>query len=220
MSTVLIEDYALLRVAIQHVLRDAGLGEDLATGELSQLEALRNTGVHPVELLLFGGSAQAEHDVTALAAVLDVLAPRRVLVLYAEYEAALMAAAVRAGAAGYVSKSLSPAALSAAVRLVLAGGECYPMPTRTAPARRPSAVPDVPTRLTQRQEEILRLMVRGKTMREISREVGTSVATVKSHARTLYWKLNARNQAAAAFTAVNLGLVPGMDEDQDEEGSA
>ncbi|OZI39809.1 helix-turn-helix transcriptional regulator [Bordetella genomosp. 5] len=219
MSTVLIEDYALLRVAIQHVLRDAGLGEDLASGELSQLEALRNTSVHPVELLLFGGSTHADHDVTALASVLDVLAPRRVLVLYAEFEAALMAAAVRAGAAGYVSKSLSPAALSAAVRLVLAGGECYPMPTRRAPARRPSAPPDAPTRLTQRQEEILRLMVRGKTMREISREVGTSVATVKSHARTLYWKLNARNQAAAAFTAVNLGLVPGLDDDQDDDSS-
>lgn len=58
-------------------------------------------------------------------------------------------------------------------------------------------------------------MVQGKTMREISREVGTSVATVKSHARTLYWKLNARNQAAAAYAAVSLGLVPGLREDKD-----
>jgi DNA-binding NarL/FixJ family response regulator len=33
------------------------------------------------------------------------------------------------------------------------------------------------------------------------------VATVKSHARTLYWKLNARNQAEAAYIAVQMGLV-------------
>ena len=61
--------------------------------------------------------------------------------------------------------------------------------------------------LTQRQEEILQLLVQGKTMREIGQQVGISVATVKSHARTLYWKLNARNQAEAAYIAVQMGLV-------------
>ncbi|MDQ8031537.1 MAG: response regulator transcription factor [Bordetella sp.] len=219
MSTVLIEDYALLRVAIQHVLHEAGLDAGLVAGDSSQLQALRDSGVHPIELLLFGGGAQSARNVPALNEAIGLLAPRRVLVLYAEFDAALMAAAIRAGVAGYVSKSLNPAALTAAVRLVLAGGECYPMPIRGTPARRQAGTPEAPTRLTQRQEEILRLMVRGKTMREISREVGTSVATVKSHARTLYWKLNARNQAAAAFTAVNLGLVPGLEEDEDEAGS-
>ncbi|MOA58821.1 Bacterial regulatory protein, luxR family [compost metagenome] len=44
-------------------------------------------------------------------------------------------------------------------------------------------------------------------MREIGQQVGISVATVKSHARTLYWKLNARNQAEAAYIAVQMGLV-------------
>lgn len=63
--------------------------------------------------------------------------------------------------------------------------------------------------LTQRQEEILQLLVQGKTMREIGQQVGISVATVKSHARTLYWKLNARNQAEAAYIAVQMGLVRG-----------
>lgn len=46
-------------------------------------------------------------------------------------------------------------------------------------------------------------------MREIGQQVGISVATVKSHARTLYWKLNARNQAEAAYIAVQMGLVRG-----------
>ncbi|MCY1302394.1 transcriptional regulator EpsA [compost metagenome] len=160
----------------------------------------------PVELLVVGCSGLAEQDVGLLSQSMAFFMPRLVLVLYSVLDQGVMAACARAGVAGYLPKASNPDALAAAVSLVLAGGECYPQPVA-----RPQGNAHAPTQelreLTQRQEEILQLLVQGKTMREIGEQVGISVATVKSHARTLYWKLNARNQAEAAYIAVQMGLV-------------
>ncbi len=206
MTTVLIEDYALLRVAIQHVLERARNNDDILAISPAQLLTMSSSINRPVELLVMGCSGLAEQDVGLLSQSMAFFMPRLVLVLYSVLDSNVMAACARAGVAGYMPKASSPDALAAAVSLVLAGGECYPQP-----AARPQGTTHAPSQelreLTQRQEEILQLLVQGKTMREIGQQVGISVATVKSHARTLYWKLNARNQAEAAYIAVQMGLV-------------
>lgn len=210
MTTVLIEDYALLRVAIQHVLERVRNAEDILAISPAHLVNMPGSINRPVELLVIGCSGVAEPDIGLLSQAMALFMPRLVLALYSVLDQNVMAACARAGVAGYLPKASSPDALAAAVSLVLAGGECYPQPTA-----RPLATAHAPLQelreLTQRQEEILQLLVQGKTMREIGQQVGISVATVKSHARTLYWKLNARNQAEAAYIAVQMGLVRGND---------
>ncbi|CAB3733139.1 response regulator transcription factor [Achromobacter denitrificans] len=206
MTTVLIEDYALLRVAIQHVLERVRNADDILAISPAHLLNMSSSINRPVELLVVGCSGLAEQDVGLLSQSMAFFMPRLVLVLYSVLDQGVMAACARAGVAGYLPKASNPDALAAAVSLVLAGGECYPQPVA-----RPPGAAHAPTQelreLTQRQEEILQLLVQGKTMREIGEQVGISVATVKSHARTLYWKLNARNQAEAAYIAVQMGLV-------------
>ncbi len=206
MTTVLIEDYALLRVAIQHVLERVRTAEDILAISPAHLVNMPSSINRPVELLVVGCSGVAEPDIGLLSQAMALFMPRLVLVLYSVLDQSVMAACARAGVAGYLPKASSPDALAAAVSLVLAGGECYPQPSG-----RPMTSSTAPLQelreLTQRQEEILQLLVQGKTMREIGQHVGISVATVKSHARTLYWKLNARNQAEAAYIAVQMGLV-------------
>ncbi len=208
MTTVLIEDYALLRVAIQHVLERVRTAEDILAISPAHLVNMSSSINRPVELLVVGCSGVAEPDIGLLSQAMALFMPRLVLVLYSVLDQSVMSACARAGVAGYLPKASSPDALAAAVSLVLAGGECYPQPSG-----RPVSTSHAPMQelreLTQRQEEILQLLVQGKTMREIGQHVGISVATVKSHARTLYWKLNARNQAEAAYIAVQMGLVRG-----------
>ena len=160
-------------------------------------------------MLVVGCGGIAENDIALLTQAIAFFGPRLAMVLYSVLDQAVMAACARAGVAGYLPKASSPDALAAAVSLVQAGGECYPQPAGRPLPR--TAAPALELReLTQRQAEILQLLVQGKTMREIGEQVGISVATVKSHARTLYWKLNARNQAEAAYVAVQLGLVSGV----------
>ncbi|MGY6270505.1 response regulator transcription factor [Achromobacter denitrificans] len=206
MTTVLIEDYALLRVAIQHVLERVRNADDILAISPAHLLNMSSSINRPVELLVVGCSGLAEQDVGLLSQSMAFFMPRLVLVLYSVLDQGVMAACARAGVAGYLPKASNPDALAAAVSLVLAGGECYPQPIARPPGAAHAPAPEL-RELTQRQEEILQLLVQGKTMREIGEQVGISVATVKSHARTLYWKLNARNQAEAAYIAVQMGLV-------------
>ena len=206
MTTVLIEDYALLRVAIQHVLERVRNADDILAISPAHLLNMSSSINKPVELLVIGCSGTAEEDIGLLSQAMAFFMPRLVLVLYSTLDQNVMAACARAGVAGYLPKASSPDALAAAVSLVIAGGECYPQPAGRPPSIAHASVQEL-RELTQRQEEILQLLVQGKTMREIGQQVGISVATVKSHARTLYWKLNARNQAEAAYIAVQMGLV-------------
>ncbi len=206
MTTVLIEDYALLRVAIQHVLERVRNADEILAISPAHLLNMSSSINKPVELLVVGCSGSAEQDIGLLSQAMAFFMPRLVLVLYSALDPSVMAACARAGVAGYLPKASSPDALAAAVSLVIAGGECYPQPAGRPPGTTHASVQEL-RELTQRQEEILQLLVQGKTMREIGQQVGISVATVKSHARTLYWKLNARNQAEAAYIAVQMGLV-------------
>lgn len=207
MTIVLIEDYALLRVALQHILESVRGISSIRAFSGRHLDAEPPIAGQLVDLMVLGATGTGDHDLGVLSQSISLYAPRLVLMLYVAVDPAVMAAAARMGVAGYLPKASTPEALAAAVSLVLAGGQCYPRPA-AAPLPR-TQDPGRPARgLTRRQEDILRLLVQGKTMREISAQVGISVATVKSHARTLYWKLNARNQAEAAYIAVQMGLVP------------
>jgi len=205
MATVLIEDYALLRLALEHILmRVQGAGEIivLSARELSEIGA---SWTKVVELLVLDVHPDPVHAVETLERAMALFSPRVILTLYGTDDPAVSAAFARRGVQGYIARSSDPAALAAAVSLVLAGGECYPR--RETPADVPLATRSAMRGLTKRQEEILRLLVQGHSMREIAERIGISAATVKSHARTLYWKLNVRNQAEAAFVARHRGLI-------------
>ncbi|WP_427184962.1 DNA-binding response regulator [Bordetella bronchialis] len=210
MTTVLIEEYAILRIAIQHILETARSPESVMAMAPQKLNELSLSAVRPVELLVLGITGTTENDLHMLSVSMTLLAPRHTLVLHDTLDPRFMLEAARTGVCGLLPKSSTPEAITAAVHLVLAGGQCFPRTIVEAT----QATPSMPGRghaairmLTPRQEEILRLLAKGRTMREISREIGISVATVKSHARTLYWKLNARNQAEAAYIAVQEGLL-------------
>jgi DNA-binding NarL/FixJ family response regulator len=210
MTTVLIEEYAILRIAIQHILETARSPESVMAMAPQKLNEMSLSLVRPVELLVLGIGGLTDGDLHMLGTALSLLAPRHTLVLHDALDPRFMLEAARTGVCGLLSKSSTPEAITAAVHLVLAGGQCYPrtivdatQETPRLPGRGHAAI----RMLTPRQEEILRLLAKGRTMREISQEIGISVATVKSHARTLYWKLNARNQAEAAYIAVQEGLL-------------
>ncbi len=102
------------------------------------------------------------------------------------------------GAAGFVSKDWPAADLEAAVRMAARGVTLY---DRESPA----PAPDVP--LSGRERDVLGLIARGATNREIAAELQLSPHTVKDHTSSLYRKLGARNRAEAVQRAQRLGLL-------------
>ena len=74
-------------------------------------------------------------------------------------------------------------------------------------ARRTSAAgPGDPTRLTEREVQILQLVVRGHTNRQIGAQLGCTPATIRNRLSRIYWKLGVLTRTHAAVRAVELGL--------------
>ncbi|HET8756775.1 MAG TPA: response regulator transcription factor [Solirubrobacteraceae bacterium] len=132
-----------------------------------------------------------------------------VLVLTVSDEEPDLYAALRVGAAGYLTKDMPPAELIEAV-LAVARGE-----PRIAPAmasrmlvdlgRPPAAEPDPLDTLSARERDVLELLAEGLRNREIADRLVIGEATVKTHVRHVLEKLRFRNRAeAAAFAARHL----------------
>jgi len=113
--------------------------------------------------------------------------------------------AVRAGAAGYLSKSLSPSSLAPALRGVTRGeGALSRRYTATlmrelhrqARERGPAAR-HVRSRLTEREWQVLNLLADGRRTSEIAAELVVSVETVRSHVKSIMRRLGVHSRAAA-----------------------
>jgi DNA-binding NarL/FixJ family response regulator len=138
----------------------------------------------------------------------------RVLVLTTFDEDRIVYDAMRAGASGFLLKTVPPAQLVAAVRTVLQG-DALLAPTVTRRliedfTSRPAPGQGVPERLavlTERELEVLTLIARGCSNGEIARELFLSGATVKTHVNRVFSKLDVRDRVQAVVLAYETGLV-------------
>jgi DNA-binding NarL/FixJ family response regulator len=110
--------------------------------------------------------------------------------------------AMEAGASGYLVKGLPQEMLVNAVRKVHAGGRYLPPPMSQALAER---TPD--TSLSARERQVLELIAKGKSNKEIASELGITPATVKCHVSVILTRLDASDRTQAVVTALQRGLV-------------
>lgn len=126
-------------------------------------------------------------------------------------------AALRAGASGFLLKDTPAEDLVDAVRLVASGeGLLAPTVTRRvieafATQPLPAAAPVELSRLTDREQEVLVLMARGRSNSEIAGDLHVSETTVKTHVGRVLMKLHLRDRVQAVVLAYESGLVrPGV----------
>ncbi|MEV7414088.1 response regulator transcription factor [Streptomyces sp. NPDC089919] len=119
--------------------------------------------------------------------------------------------ALRAGADGFLLKRARPTEIVHAVRLVAEGESLlFPAAVRALAAeygnRTARAALDAAA-LTEREEEVLRLMARGLTNAEIAGRIFVGTETVKSHVSAVLSKLGARDRTQAVIAAYESGFV-------------
>jgi DNA-binding NarL/FixJ family response regulator len=124
----------------------------------------------------------------------------RVIALTASMDEARMEGVLRAGAAGYVRKDADPEILLAAVRAV-ACGKTFIDPSVHGRFFRGG------DELTPRELDVLRLLVDGRSNKEIANRLEIGDETVKTHVTNVLGKLQAENRAQAAAQALKRGLV-------------
>lgn len=110
--------------------------------------------------------------------------------------------ALQAGAKGYLLKGMNAGELTDAIRAVHAGKSKIPAVVAERLAERVSG-----TELTTRELEVLRLIVKGLSNKEIGDQLHISEATVKTHINNLLSKLGVSDRTQAATTALQRGLV-------------
>jgi len=121
--------------------------------------------------------------------------------------------ALRAGARGFLLKDAGPALLVEAIRAA-AKGDALIAPSITARLLESFATPESgkPAQpiepLTEREEEVLLTVARGRTNAEIAAELYISLSTVKTHLAAMMTKLAARNRVEMVMWAYETGRVP------------
>jgi DNA-binding NarL/FixJ family response regulator len=140
----------------------------------------------------------------------------RIVILTIHDEEQRLFEAIKAGANGYLLKGASTKDFLRGVRGALAGGAILPPKlavrlleeyTRLAARPEPESSSEDEPDLTFREREVLYLIAKGGTDREIANQLSLSVHTVKSHVRKILSKLHADNRRQAAKLARRQGLV-------------
>ncbi len=110
--------------------------------------------------------------------------------------------AMEAGASGYLVKGLPQEMLVSAVRRVHAGGRYLPSPMSQTLASRTRD-----SNLSARERQVLELMAKGKSNKEIAAQLGITEATVKCHVSVILMRLDAADRTQAVVNALHRGLI-------------
>ncbi|MCF2530196.1 response regulator [Yinghuangia soli] len=214
LRVLIADDQPLVRTGLALILRSDPAVEvvgEAGDGEAAVAEAVR---LRP-DIVLMDIRMPVLDGVKATARLAEALPQCRVLTLSTFDMDEYVVAALRAGAAGFLPKDVSPEDLLTALRVVKAG-EAVVAPrllTRlistyvmTPDAPQPLAVGSL-SHLTPREVELLRLIAAGLDNAEIAKAMQITVSTVKNHATNLFAKLGVRDRAQAVVVAYETGLV-------------
>jgi DNA-binding NarL/FixJ family response regulator len=197
---LLADDHGLVRETIADYLRSQGGFEVSSAGSLDEAIAIESEQ-GPHDLVLLDYSMPGMDTLAGLARMKDH-AECPVAILSGTASADVARRALRAGAAGFLPKTLGPDMLIAAVHEMLGGGIYRPIEFLAETEASPLDVA-----LTPRELDVLKGLTEGKANKEIARELDIQEVTVKLHVKTLSRKLQARNRTHAAMLGRDLGLV-------------
>jgi DNA-binding NarL/FixJ family response regulator len=208
---LVVDDQALVRASFRLLLETAGL--EIAGEAGNGREAITlATRLRP-DVVLMDVRMPELDGVAATRRICAQVPGVRVLILTTFDLDEYVYGALRAGASGFLLKDAPPADLLAAIQVVAAGdallapGITRRLIARFAAAPDPPAAPPALRSVTPREREVLLLVARGLSNREIAERLQLSPATVKTHIGRLLDKLAARDRAQLVIAAYESGLV-------------
>lgn len=183
-------------------------------GEASDLaESLLKTQQLSPDVLVMDLNLIQMQDPSALVALRQTKAHAGLLFLTNEDSPELLELAITAGAQGYMLKNSTASQLVAGIRqVVTADDQTMGTLSRIVPDLQALAASNQPyirgPILTAREQEVVRLLAEGHTVREVASELLLSVKTVEAHKLNLMRKLDIHNRATLVDYAVRNGIVP------------
>ncbi len=213
MRILIVDDHPVMRGGIRACLHD--LDVTIGFVEAADLqEAVREAKAEAADLVLFDLALPGVSGIEALTAFRASVDPcPPVVVFSATDDPGTVIAALDAGAMGFIPKTSTPAILQSALRLVLAHGIYVPPTvlrrrdgTPGSAAAQPGLRKLSELGLTPRQQQVCALMVKGRSVKQIARDLDISAATVKAHLQPILRALAVMNRTEAIVALHRLGF--------------
>jgi two-component system, NarL family, invasion response regulator UvrY len=205
MNVLLVDDHAIVRSGLRRLfaaLPDVRISE-AATGR----EALALVRAERPALIVLDLNLPGLGGLELLRRVLIEHPKARVLVLSMHAEALYAARALRAGAAGYLSKNAAPEELLEAVRRVAEGGRYIEAEIAQGLVLQSAGSDSLMERLTERDLEIMRLLGDGQGLSNIAAALGVSYKTVANTCSQIKAKLGVARTADLVRLSIDRGMA-------------
>lgn len=200
---MVVDDHPLWREAVERDLAQAGL--DVVATAADGREALARFPAARPDVVLLDLQIPEPDGVAVTAAIAEQLPEARVLILSASGEQADVLAAVKAGATGYLVKSASREELLDAVRRVAEGDPVF-TPGLAGLVLGEFQRDTEQTPLTERETEVLKMVAKGLSYRQIAERLVVSHRTVQNHVQNTLRKLQMHNRVELTRYAIEHGL--------------
>jgi two-component system, NarL family, response regulator NreC len=204
------DDHGVIRAGLRALL--SGIPEIEVVGEaVDGRDALKKAVELEPDIVIMDLSMPGMGGVEATGQLAQLAPNVRVLILTVHEDESLLKEVIRAGAAGYIIKRAVEDELIHAIRVV-ARGDMYIHPSMTrallspSPSSTGSRVSEVET-LTAREIDVLRLLAKGYTNRQIAEQLGISPRTAEGHRANLSSKLGLRSRVELVDYAQQHGLL-------------
>jgi len=198
---LIVDDHPVVCAGLTSLLRRQG-GLRVAGAAHTGEEALEMVHRISIDVVLLDLRMPRISGIELLPLLRTLPAPPAVVILSSyDYEEDIYRA-VRAGAAGYLSKDASCAEIVDAIMTVHNGGRYFPPSVAARIAQR-----EVRSSLSSREIEILRMVAKGLTNKEIARVLDISQYTVRNHLNHISAKLEVSDRTEAAMVALEQGII-------------
>jgi DNA-binding NarL/FixJ family response regulator len=198
---LIVDDHPIMRVGIAALI--ASSKEMVCVGQAGSGEdAIEQHAAHKPDITLMDLRLPGIGGVETIRRIRQKTPDARFIVLTTYEGDEDIHQAMEAGASGYLLKGLPLEMLVNAVRRVHAGGRYLPPPMSQALASR---TPD--SNLSARERQVLGLVAKGNSNKEIATALGITEATVKCHVSVILMRLNATDRTQAVVTALQRGLI-------------
>ena len=211
MKVLIADDHQLFREALQFVLHGLDDGRWTTVEARDYAEAIMAAKGEPdihLALLDLGMPGMTwEVGLPRLREVLPAAVP--IVILSASDDHRQVRQAVALGAAGFISKTSSSQVMFSALQLVMSGGIYLPaaLLNDADDGKGVASMSEEASALTPRQRDVLALLVKGQSNKEIARGLDLAEGTVKLHVTAILKGLNVNNRTRAVVAAAQLGLT-------------
>jgi DNA-binding NarL/FixJ family response regulator len=207
---LLVDDHDLFRAGIRSLLSNVADVEVVAEAS-SGREALRLVEANPPHVILMDIMMPELNGLDAAARVAAKFPDVRVIILSMSAAEEYVFQALRAGAAGYLLKTVRPAELELAIKSVSRGetfiGSAITKSVMADYAGRTGGHSNSLARLTLRQREVLQLVAEGHRTKEIAKKLELSVKTIEMHRSQLMEALDIHDIPGLVRYAIRVGLI-------------